>query len=116
MSKKALILLLLIFLLGLFLRFYYIYPNHIIFGFDQVIDAIIARKIVDYHDLTIRGFFEGSEGLNHGVLFNYFTALPYFLGGDNPVFMAYWYAFFNALSIIVIFIFTYFIFNRIFLI
>jgi hypothetical protein len=111
MPKKALVLLLLIFALGLALRFYYIYPDRIIFGFDQVIDTIIARKIVDYRDLTVHGLFGSTSDINHGVLFSYFTAIAYFIGRGSPVFIAYWYAFFNALSVVVVFVFAYLVFR-----
>lgn len=109
-SKRHLVFLSAIFLLGLFLRFIYIFPDKIIFGYDQVDNAINARKIIDNHDLVIQELNPNVLGLNHGVLWNYFTAIPYFLGGGSPMVIAYWYAFFNAIAILSVFIFTYYLF------
>lgn len=112
MKKVSLVLLFAIFILGVFLRFRYIYPDRIIFGYDQVIDTITARRIVDNHDLVVQETNSNALGLNHGVLLSYFTAIPYFLGGGNPMFIAYWYAFFNALTILAVFVFSYFVFKN----
>lgn len=110
--NKYLLLILILFLLGLFLRFGYIFPDKIIFGYDQIGDVLIARKIVDYHDLVIQGMNDSSLGFNHGVLLNYFTAILYFLGGGNPMTITYGYAFFNALTVISVFVFAISIFQN----
>ena len=79
MKAKAFLLLFFIFLLGLFLRIYYIYPEqNIILGYDQVGDLIQARKIINYHDLIVKGTISSTTGINHGVIFSYFTAIPYY--------------------------------------
>jgi hypothetical protein len=110
-KKISLVLLFAVFLLGVFLRYNYIYPDRIIFGYDQVINAVDARKIVDNHDLIVQQVTPNALGLNHGVLWDYFAAIPYFLGGGNPMTIAYWYAFFNAIAIISVFFFTYYLFR-----
>ena len=113
MNGKTLILLLAIFFLGLGIRLYYIYPTNIVLGYDQIAQLISAKKIVDFHDIIIMGAAtSGLEGLRHGALFDYFTAIPYFLGGGNPMFIAYWYSFFNTLTVFVVFAFTYFLFRN----
>lgn len=111
MKRLSLVLLFIIFLLGILLRFKYIYPNRIVFGYDQIINVFDARKIVDNHDLIVQQVTPNALGLNHGVLWDYFLAIPYFLGGGNPMFIAYWYAFFNATAIISVFFFTYYLFR-----
>lgn len=111
MKKVSLVLLFFIFLLGVFLRFKYIYPDRIVFGYDQIINVFDARKIVVNHDLIVQQVTPNALGLNHGVLWDYFAAVPYFLGGGSPMIISYWYAFFNAIGIISVFFFTYFLFR-----
>jgi hypothetical protein len=111
MKKVSLVLLFTIFILGIFLRFRYIYPDRIVFGYDQIINVFDARKIVDNHDLIVQQVTPNALGLNHGVLWDYFLSIPYFLGGGNPMFIAYWYAFINAIAIISVFFFSYYLFH-----
>lgn len=110
--NKYTVILFAIFLWGLFLRSLYVYPGKIIFGYDQVIEAINARKIVDYHDIITREIGSNALGLNHGVLISYFTSIPYFLGGGRPMVIAYWYIFFNTLAAISVFFFVNSVFNN----
>lgn len=110
--NKYLIFLGLIFFFGILLRFLYIYPDNIIFGYDQVGNLISVSKIVKHHDIIIRALQPGELGLNHGVLFNYFETIPYFIGGGNPMVVAYWYSFLNCISIVSVFICSNYLFKN----
>jgi hypothetical protein len=111
-KNKFLIILGFIFLFGFLLRFLYIYPDNIIFGFDQVMDATNAGRIVVNHDLIVRTLTPNSLGLNHGVLFSYFMAIPSFLGSQNPMVIAYWYLFFNCVAVGSVFVVSLLLFKN----
>lgn len=98
--------LLTIFILALVLRWWHLPHNALTFAFDQARDAFIVREILS-GDLKILGpSVSGIPGFYHGVLYYYIIAPAYLLGKGNPITVAYWMSFVNALVTFVIFILT----------
>ncbi|MBX4205569.1 hypothetical protein KW795_00050 [Candidatus Microgenomates bacterium] len=106
MKRLALIGLFLIFILGFYLRVMYLPQNALTFGYDQARDAINALQIVHGH-LKIQGPPASQPGLFHGVLYYYVLAPAYLLGHGSPIIAAYWIAFINSLTILLVFYLTY---------
>lgn len=75
------------------------------FGYDQARDAYISQQILG-GDLKILGPPASTPGLYHGVLYYYFLAPGYLLGGGSPVVTAYWVALFNAATVFIVFYLT----------
>ena len=95
-----------IFLLGLLIRFLSIYPANTIIGFDQARDLFDGLKIIK-GDIRIVGPTAGNNAyLHHGVAFLYYIIPPLILGSGNPIYVALWNSFFNALTIIVLYLFS----------
>lgn len=106
MSAKVTLGLLVIFLVGYFLRVMFLPQNVLTFGYDQARDAIISRQILA-GDIKIQGPPASTPGLFHGVFYYYLLAPAYLIGSDNPVISAYWIAFINTLAVFVVFYLTY---------
>ena len=112
LSNRYYLVLLMVFLVGFFVRLYYVSPERVVFGYDQIGDLISARKIADNHDLIIKELFGSQIGINHGVLFSYFTALVYWFTAGNPLSITYGYVFLNCLSILTISLFCTSVFKK----
>lgn len=104
-------LLIAVFIIGFLVRWYYFTPERILFGYDQVGDLISARKIADNHDFIVKELFGSQIGINHGVLFSYFTALFYWLSDGQPMGISRWYVFLNSLSVLSICFFCFSVFK-----
>lgn len=100
-----------IFLVGYFLRVMYLGNNSLTFGYDQARDALNAEQIINGH-LKIQGPPASTPGLNHGV-FYYYSLVPAYLFGQNPIHAGYWIAFINSATIIVIFLVAYLMTKRV---
>lgn len=107
MIKKLLIL---IFLLGLAIRFLY-FPNNIYFGFDQARDAFTTLDIL-HGQLKLVGPSTSYEGLFHGVLYDYILVPIYFISQGAPEGLAIFLRITNALGIILIFYLAKILFNQ----
>ncbi len=95
---------LLIFLLGLSLRFISIYPSNTVIGFDQARDLFDASGIFLNSDLKIIGPTAGNNpNLHHGVAYLYYLIPPLLLFNGNPTFVALYSSLFNAFTIITLF-------------
>lgn len=99
------ILLVLIFVIALTLRWWFLPKNAITFQYDQARDAFSAQQIVNGH-LKIQGPSASTPGLFHGVFYYYLLAPAYFFGNGSPVAAAYWVSFLNALAVLLIFFLT----------
>src|SRR3990172_9317897 len=106
MKKSVGLALFLIFLLGFILRTLYLSEGALIFGYDQARDAFTTQQILE-GDFKILGPPASTPGLYHGVFYYYFLAPAYLLGQGNPIWVAYWVAFFNASAIFIVFYLTY---------
>lgn len=97
----------LIFLGGLLLRIISVLPYNTVIGFDQVRDFWEATSIFRDHHLRIIGPTAGNNpNLHHGVAFWYYIIPPLILGKGNPIAIAVWNDVFNALVIIVLYLFA----------
>lgn len=111
-KDKLLPLLLLIFLFAVLLRFYYLYPSNITFGFDQARDLSAARAIVKNLDLRIVGPTAGNNAnLHHGVLYLYYVLAPLLIFAGNPFWIAFTNAIVNASLCLVLYFFAKSLFN-----
>ncbi len=107
MSRKYFLILILIFVFGFLVRVLFLPQNALTFGYDQARDAYRALEIAHGH-LKIFGPPASQPGLFHGVFYYYFLAPAYLLGQGSPIIAAHWTAFFNALTIFIVFAITYF--------
>lgn len=98
--------LMLIFIVGYYLRVMFLRDNILTFGYDQARDAISALQITQGH-LKIFGPPASQPGLFHGVFYYYLLSPAYLIGKGSPIAAAYWIAFVNCLSVFVIFYLTY---------
>ncbi len=106
MKRNTIAILFYIFVLAFLLRVLYLPQNALSFYYDQARDAFIVKQILS-GDLKILGPPSSAQGLFHGVLYYYVLAPAYWLGAGNPVFVAYWIAFLNSVTVFVIYYFTY---------
>jgi hypothetical protein len=105
-TKPSSILLVLIFLFGLFLRLESVLPFQTIIGFDQARDLFAAREIIN-GDLKIIGPTAGNNpNLHHGVVFLYYLAIPLFLFGSSPMSAVLFNVFVNSLIVFVLYFFA----------
>lgn len=102
-KKLSNTLLLLVFILAFVFRIWFLKDNALTFGYDQARDALISQQILS-GDVKIQGPPSSEPGLYHGVFYYYFLAPAYFLGDGNPIFSAYYLAFFNSLVVFLVFL------------
>lgn len=95
--KKNLVLLIVLLLLGFFLRTAYL-PDNLFFGYEQGRDALVVKDLLG-GKLTLLGPKTDIEGLFHGPLFYYLIALPYLLGQGNPAVVSFFLIFLSSLGI-----------------
>lgn len=93
--KKTLIVL---FLLALILRIFFLSNNSISFHYDMARDAFAAQEIL-HGDWKILGPPSSTEGLFHGVLYYYLLAGGYGITGGNPMGVAIIFSILNSLAI-----------------
>ena len=102
-SKKSYnLLLLIIFVFAFSLRVMFLQNNSLTFGYDQARDALIAKQIIS-GDLKIQGPPSSQPGLYHGVLYYYLLAPAYLIGNGSPIVTAYYLAFLNSLTVLIVF-------------
>lgn len=111
MAKLSLVLILLIFVLGLFLRLFYLPQGAITFGYDQARDAFNAESILQ-GDLKIQGPPASTPGLFHGALYYYLLAPAYSIGEGSPYYAVIWLSIINLLTIVPIFLLGKMLFNK----
>lgn len=84
-KNKLLIIVLVIFILELFLRFYQI-DQRGSFGYDQVDNAWAAKNIIVDHSFPLVGFVaKGNSGIYIGPLYYYLIAIVYLIFDLNPI-------------------------------
>lgn len=98
-------------IVGFFLRTYYLNDNKVIFAYDQARDAYIASQI-SQGDLKILGPPVSIGNLYHGVLFYYFISIPYYLSKGNPIVPIIFISFLNIAVIPLIYFLGKIIFNK----
>lgn len=84
-KHKALIVLLVLFIIHLFTRFYQL-EQRLNFNWDQVDNAWAAKAIIVDHKLPLTGMMaKASSGINIGPLYYYFVAIIYWFLNLNPI-------------------------------
>lgn len=106
LKKKSTILysglLLVIFAIAFLLRIMFLQNNALTFGYDQARDALIAKQIIS-GDIKIQGPPSSAPGLFHGVFYYYLLAPSYLIGNGSPIVTAYYLAFLNSLTVLIVF-------------
>src|SRR5438309_774481 len=89
-----------IFILGFlivvaFLLRFYLIPQNLFFGYEQGRDMLVVKDIALDHKLTLIGPKTDIDGVFHGPLFYYLSAIPFLITKGNPIGIS---AFFIAIS------------------
>ena len=84
MKIKKFFPIILIFILGLTIRFLSPYPANTIIEFDQARDLFDAKKIILGDIRTVGPTAENNANLHHGVAFLYYIIPPMILAKSNP--------------------------------
>ncbi len=100
---SSVLILSLLFLVGLFLRTYLIDKN-LFFGPEQGRDMLVVKSIVLDHKLVLIGPTTAVEGIYHGPLYYYLSAIPFFFSKGNPLFISLFFIFLNALSVFLVYL------------
>jgi len=111
MKKPFLLAVGVIFIFAFILRTWFLKYNSLTFGYDQARDAYVSQEILK-GDLKILGPPASTPGLFHGVFYYYVLAPAYLVGHGSPIAAAYWIAFLNSLSILIVFYLTYLMTKR----
>ena len=93
-------LLMLLFLIGFFLRFYNI-PQNLFFGPEQGIDFLAIKNIVVNHSPTLIGSKTDIGGIFHGPVYYYLAAIPFLLSHGSPIFVSLFFIFIHSLTVFV---------------
>lgn len=96
-----------IFILAIMLRWRYLPDKAVSFAFDQARDAFVVQEILGGHLKILGPSVSGISGLYHGVLYYYVLALAYLVGKGSPVGAAYFMGFLNAITVFIVYFFTY---------
>ncbi len=112
LKKYSKLFLILIFIGALFLRWLYLPAGAITFGYDQGRDAFIAQQIIGGHLKILGPPVGGLPGIFHGVFYYYVITPAYFFGHGNPIVVAYWMSFLNALGVFLVWAFVRSITNK----
>lgn len=99
------ILLVIIFVIAVILRIWYLPQKAISFAYDQARDAFVVQEMLGGHLKILGPSVSGVPGLFHGVLYYYVITPLYFIGQGNPVIVAYGLSLISSLGIFV----TYFL-------
>lgn len=114
MSRFTFLILLVLFIFGFWLRHQNIQPANLVFDFDQYEDMFYTYKIAVDHDPVIIGrAIYGDARIHHGVFYYYYNLIPFLISNGDLFISAYWNSFFNAASLIIIFILAKFLFGKI---
>lgn len=84
MHRRKLFLLILIFFISFFFRFYKL-QDFLIFGMDQEDEILIVKNIVTGKHFPLIGLSSSDTGIYRGPFFLYLSSIPYLLFGGNPV-------------------------------
>lgn len=101
--SPTLLILLAIWILGLFIRFYSISGHSINMWYDQTRDLQTVREMITNRDLKIQG--PSASGTNdtiyHGVFYYYLIAPAVWIGQGSPVVVSYYLATIGSTSILI---------------
>ncbi len=77
--------------------------NFLFFGFEQGLDALRVRDIVNGTDYRLVGTKTDIDGIFQGGLWYYLLVIPYVLSNGHPVVTAVFIAFINVLAVVAVF-------------
>lgn len=93
-NRSHLLLLIILSMVGIFLRLQPVFLDSVHFSFDQGDDLTEVRRLIVDHQLSLIGRASGLQGVFMGPLWTFILAIPYWLGGGNPaaatVFFSIW--------------------------
>lgn len=104
-NRLVLSLLLIILLIGIYLRLAGIFTNSFAFTYDVGRDMLALQQIVYHHKFPLIGFTTGLEGVFYGPWWYYILTPTFALSGGNPQFVAYLVALLGITTIILIYFF-----------
>lgn len=107
LTSRHIQILLLILLISIASRWWFISGNNIVFFWDQARDAFISREIVENGDIKILGpSASGTKDMvYHGVFFYYLIGPLYLIFGGNPYLVTLVISFINALGVFAFYFF-----------
>lgn len=105
-NKFTYVALFIIFIFAFTLRVWFLKDNALTFGYDQARDSLVAQQILS-GDVKIQGPPSSTPGLFHGVFYYYLLAPSNLVGHGSPLVTAYWLAFLNSLTVILVFAISY---------
>lgn len=108
---KYKVLLIIVFLIGFYLRIMFLPKGGLTFSYDQGRDAFIIGQILR-GDFKIQGPPASTPGLFHGPFYYYLLAPAYLIGHGNPYYAAVWLALLSSLTILVVYYFSLNLFNN----
>lgn len=100
------ILLVVIFVIAVVLRVWYLPQGAISFAYDQARDAFWVEEILGGHLKILGPPVSGVPGLYHGVLYYYVIAPLYLIGHGNPITVAYGLSVIGSLGVFVVYFLT----------
>lgn len=80
-----------------------LYPQNILFGFEQGRDFFVAKDIATLHKFTLLGPKTDIEGIFHGAYYYYLLAFFYFVTSGNPFTIAIFFTLISSLTILIIY-------------
>ncbi len=104
--KKALLVVALLSLL----RFWQV-PELLHWTFDEEVYAYHLKRIVVEHHIPLIGVSSAPVGIELGPLFYWSMALPFWIGGGDPVYLGYVASFIGVITSIIVFYFLRRVFN-----
>jgi hypothetical protein len=113
LKKSPVTILLLLTIVAIILRWWYLPQNAISFAYDQARDAFLVKELISGEMKILGPSVSGVPGLYHGVLYYYVIALPYYLGAGNPIYAAYWMSFISSLGVFTVYLLSYFISKKV---
>lgn len=105
------LLLLGLFFISFFLRFYKI-PENLFFGPEQGIDFLAIRNIAVNHKITLIGAKTDISGVFHGPIYYYLSVIPFLISSGNPVWISAFFIFINSLTVFLLFYLGKIMFSR----
>lgn len=112
-KRSVFLILLSLFVFGIWLRVENIKGNNLVLDYDQIEDQFYTYQIAVDHNISIIGrAIYGDPRIHHGVFYYYYNLIPYLLSGGNFFASAYWNIFFNTLTSIIVFFLAKSLFNK----
>lgn len=109
----TILLLLLIFIFGFWLRYKNLAGYNLVFDYDQIEDQFYTYTLAqDHHLLIIGRAVYGDPRLHHGVFYYYYNFIPFLLSKGSFLVSVYWNILFNTAVAIILFILAKMMFKK----